>query len=86
MIDIPQYILDDDDFRLIFCARCPAKYHIYSRRGEYGESLEPDEETCPSDFAIDDPRCVRAKDWAEIRSAAIDLQGLIGEKLVKINS
>ena len=55
-------------------------------RQETGGQSSPDEDTCPSDFAIDDPRCVRAKDWAEIRSAAIDLQGLIGEKLVKINS
>ena len=85
MIDIPQCILDDDDFYRPFCDNCPAIYTIYGETGDWGQS-SPDEDTCPSDFAIDDPRCVRAKDWAEIRSAAIDLQGLIGEKLVKINS
>jgi hypothetical protein len=73
---ILQQLLEDGDFRCKFCHGCDARYFIPGNR------IEPGEESCPSDFEIDDPKCQRHRRWERIVEAIEDAVEIPGEEEV----
>jgi hypothetical protein len=61
--DILQQLLEDGDFRRKFCHGCDERYFIPGNR------IDPGEESCPSDFEIDDVACRRHERWWRVVDA-----------------
>jgi hypothetical protein len=72
--DALQHLLDDEAFRRKFCYGCDARYYIPGNR------IEPGEESCPSDFEIDDSACRRHRRWERIAEAVDCAVGMPNEE------
>lgn len=67
-----------EDITNVFCENCPAQ-SILRGATESGLAIEPDENTCPAEFDVDSPLCIKNAYTREIAEELTRIEEIIEE-------